>query len=123
MFRRRCRCCSRCKMIRTYACACATRWRTSANLRTRRSARRSSGRQRSRRGGPQNENATGRREPTRGVLTLLRCSEAERRLDIVVEIKLVRRRAHADRVQLLRALEVEPLVDRVLREHVAAEKE
>src|SRR5580698_6032086 len=43
-------------------------------------------------------------------------------LDIVIEIELVRRRPHADRVELLVALELEPLVERVLREHVATEE-
>ena len=41
-------------------------------------------------------------------------------LNVEVEVELVRRRAHADRVELLVALEVEPLVDGVLREDVAA---
>src|SRR5438874_2468238 len=36
--------------------------------------------------------------------------------DVEVQEELVRRGAHADRVQLLRALEVEPLVNGVLRE-------
>src|SRR5687767_14734790 len=43
--------------------------------------------------------------------------------NVEVEEELVRGGTHADRVQLLRPLVVQPLVDRVLREDVALEEE
>ena len=48
---------------------------------------------------------------------------AEHKLQIKIQEELVRRRAHPDRVQLLVALELEPLVDRVLREDVSLDQE
>src|SRR5580700_1858252 len=41
---------------------------------------------------------------------------------VVIEEELVRRRPHTNRIQLFVALELEPLVDGVLREDVAAEQ-
>src|SRR5579872_6496877 len=43
--------------------------------------------------------------------------------NIEVEVELVRRRAHPDGVELLVALEFQPLVDRVLREDVSLDQE
>src|ERR1019366_4677533 len=44
-------------------------------------------------------------------------------LNVVIEKELVRRGAHPDRIEFLVAFELEPLVDRVLREHVALDQE
>jgi hypothetical protein len=50
-----------------------------------------------------------------------RVTRVTKTLNIVVQEELVRRWTHPDRIELALALEVEPLVDRVLREDVAAQ--